>query len=830
MPIINNIDYELPLVVLSGYGDVQADAGVLQYFQITIAGVSDLSAIGTFLTIVGGSVDVGGSSTLFALGRIGDEPNVFGVVDVGGTSGLTIDPLLGVRGKAVLTGVAELFPSPSIAEAERSEFNIFLTIADLPGVGFAAVYSARITAGGVGYPIRNFSFTEGTADAGSQLNVTLQKPSDRAAILAADEFSFEIYDNGTWKTLFESGRRTAAAFSFGWSEGRPADALTVSTAAEISAKLEKSPRRNLTIYDPLREDIDADDFEKILDENGVQYSHELKTISGMKLHQLLNYVFVTRCGFASVETNLPNDPIRRLDVGITDTFNDAIAGVIGIFRPLMFVAADVLYILDSTIALPTGFASPVALPASQYKNAQLQITEQAADGFVVSYVDSERDYDYFDDREVDLPDSVFGTAGSSDYTETAVTYTYRDFYKYSTPATPIRTERVGVTTTVRGILDGDLQQITQTVETIEFDGKLRLASIDKRRTAAIPDLSGTFPIVTREIRRETTRFEYKPDIKNPRREVLAKTSKRVTGLVMTDTENTHMDLPFRQEFYNAWRSGNFTGNGQTVETETIETDIETLEQNNRGQNEMRRIIVDYMTTPPNVHGDVTDARGGDATTNAQTSATKEVIVYRTGLTDRTDAKLIGMAGGEFKIANLKALAKRRLDKRQVRTGSIELKGLNLSFGRGTVLTLVDRDGNAAGSYVVEGRSIAGQNLGLREQLTSQILSVAEIATNGPGLTIGTAAAGGILLNAGGTAAFTLSINCESGYELAADSDNADVRVWAKANAGDAFQNIHSSPIDLTPYAGTARTFYFELRIDAGADDGNEIVAIVVRRG
>ncbi len=830
MPIIENIDYELPLAILSGFGDIEADGGVLQYLYATLPGSSELFATGTFLSLIGGTVDVGGASDLYALGRLNGEPNVFGVVNLLGTSGLETSPFTGIRGKANILGIGTLFPRAVVAEAERSEFVIFLTIADLPGVGFSGKYSARIYAAGVGYPIRGYTFTEGTADQGSQLNVTLQKPGDRAAVLAADEFEFQIYDNGSWRTMFESGQRTGGAFSFSWADGRPADSLSISTAAEISQRLERSPRRNLTIYDPTREEINADDFEGILDENGVVYSHELKTISGMKLHDLLRYVFVTRCGFTNIEPTLPNDPIRRLDVKITETFNDAIATVIGIYRPLMFVQANTLFILDGTLALPAGFASPVALNASQYKNAQLQIVEQAADGFVVQYVDSERDYDYYQDRDVDVPTSVFGNEGSSDYTETDIVYTFRDFYKLSSPATPTRTERVGVTTTVRGMLNGELQEITETTETIEFDAKLRIKSIDKRKTAAIPDLSETFPIVTREIRRERTDFEYKPDIKDPKREVLAKTSKRITGLVMTDTENTHLDQPFRQEFYNAWRAGNFTGDGQTVDDATIQQHIETLEQNNRGQNEMRLLIVDYLTDPPNVHADVTDARGGDATTNAQTSATKETIVYRTGLTDRTDAKLVGMPGGEFKLTNLKALAKRRLDKRQLRTGSIELKGLNLSFGRGTVLTLFDRDGSAAGSYVVEGRTISGANLGTREQTTSQILSVSEISTNGPLLTIGVATAGGVLLNAGGTSAFTLSIECQAGYELTAEADDANVRFWAKANAGDAFQNIHSSPIDLTPYAGSARTFYFELRINGAAADGNEIVKIVVNRG
>lgn len=828
MPLIDHVDHELPLAILQGFSTLEADGVAQQFLYVTIEGVSALFASGTFIDLNGG-VEIAGTSDLFALGRLNGEPNEFGVVTLAGTSGIDFAGITLLGGKAIIAGTSALLLGGTLAEADRNQFRIHLIIADLPGVAAGAVYSARIFADGVGYPIRAFQFDEGTAFAGSKLNVTLQKPSDRDAILAAGSFTFDIHDNGTWRTMFESGRRVGGQFAFAWTEGRPNDGLSVSSAGPITEKLEKSPRRNLTIYDPTREDIDADAFEGILDENGVEYEHELKRIADMRVHDLFDYVFRQRCGFTAIETTIPDDPIRRLDVGITETFNDAVAGVIGLYRPLMFVKNDVLYILDSSIALPSGFVTPVELNGNQYKNAQFNIVEQVADGYVVQYTDSDRDFDYYQDRDVDVPTAVFGNEGSDDYTETDVVITFRDFYKLSTPATPIRTEKVGQVTTVRGMLDGELQEISELTETIEFDSKFRLASIDKRKTAAIPDLSETFPIITREIRREITEFEYKPDIQNPRREILAKRSVRVTGLVMTDTANTHLDQPFRQEFYNAWRSGNFTGDGQTVDTATISTEIETTEQNARGQNEVRLIAVDYMTDPPNVHTDATSAHGGDASTNAQTASQKEVIIYRTGLTDRTNAKLQTFNGGEFRLANLKALAKRRLDQRQLRTGTIELKGLNLSFGRGTVLTLVDRDGSPAGAYIVEGRSIAGDALGTREQTTRQVLQVQEINTDGPGLTIGVAEAGAVLLNAGGTKAFTLSIECRSGYSLTAEADDANVRFWAKATVGGSFQNIHSSPIDLTPFAGTAHTFYFELRIDGAATDGDEIVSILVKR-
>lgn len=78
-------------------------------------------------------------------------------------------------------------------------------------------------------------------------------------------------------------------------------------------------------------------------------------------------------------------------------------------------------------------------------------------------------------------------------------------------------------------------------------------------------------------------------------------------------------------------------------------------------------------------------------------------------------------------------------------------------------------------------------------------------------------------------AFTLQIECFDGFSLFATSPDADVVTWAKANPGDSFQNIQSSPIDLTPFAGTTRTFYFETRVANGAAFISELITIQVGR-
>jgi hypothetical protein len=827
MPLIIPYSSPPPLAVLGGGSTFTANGVASQHLRATIAGGSGFTPNGRLLIVVATPATLAGHSTFSARGRIGSEANVFGLVDVGGGSAMSAAGHTVINGLAVLAGSSGFSATGRVAEGDQAEFNIFLTVGNVAGPGYAAAYSARIYADGVSYPIKAFTYSEGRLDAGASLECTLQRPADRAAILAATSFKFDVYDNGSWTTLFDTGKRAGGNFGFAWTDGRPADALAVSTVGPIAEALAKSPARNLTIYDSLREAINAADYESIYDENGIAYPHDLHPIADMRLNDLLSYVFVTKCGFTAVQTNLPNFPIRRADASITGTYLESVAAAIGVFEPLIFADANnVLWVLDSTVALPAGFsAAVVEIGHTQYKNAQFRITDQTADGYVVQYSDSGALFDYFGDRDVADDAVKTGTSGNADYTETYITRRYRDYYKISNPAVPVRTEKILETTRVRAYYNGVLIDLSETNETIEFDAKLRLRGISKTTDATIPDITDAgFSAISEQVRSESTEFVYLPDPTNPRREYLARTEKRIDGLLAIDSQNQHLGRPFKQEFYNAWRAGNLSGRVATT-TGPIQTVTETVYLQKSGQVEVRTRTVDFMTTPPVVINETTDARAGDITTNGENSATHETIVYRTGLSARTDNKLETLAVGELPIAFARPLARRRLDRRQRKTGSVNLKGLNLAFGRGSVFKLLDRDGGSAGTFIVEGRSISGANLGDRSQQTNQILEVTEITANGPAIAIATAPPGGVVAAAGSTTAFTLDFEGRTGFSLTATCADANVRVWAKAASGDAFQNLHTTPLSTAPFTGGIHTYFFELRIGGGAANGNYTVAI-----
>lgn len=83
--------------------------------------------------------------------------------------------------------------------------------------------------------------------------------------------------------------------------------------------------------------------------------------------------------------------------------------------------------------------------------------------------------------------------------------------------------------------------------------------------------------------------------------------------------------------------------------------------------------------------------------------------------------------------------------------------------------------------------------------------------------------------AGSNITFSLLIDCQADYSLSAVSPDAGIVIWGKAEPGDAFQNLQTTPIVLTPYFPGRKTFYFECRIDAGEPNETLIYQIIVKK-
>ncbi len=725
----------MPLIIRSY--DVPPDAFLRRFRDLTVSASVDKHIScridrGRTVTIAAGrivpdAITIDRGRTFSAFGRLNDDANKFGAATLPRGRTDVFAASRKIKAKAIFPRGRDLEVIGRVQSHDSDTLSIFLTITDPATPGLGDTLSARIIADGITYEIKSYAFSAGSDNSGVSVNCILLKPTDRAVLEAADVFTFDLYKNGSWRTMFTGGVRSGLGFAFSdLKDGKPTDNLSVSSNGQVSAKLEKSPANNLTVYDPARVQVAASDFRTIFTTDGIPYDQDLHAIAAMDLFALLRYVFVTKCGFTDYKTTLPpNYPIRRADFEITDSFYSGIAPHVGMFSPLLFVRDDVVWLLDSTAGIPAGFPAPFALTADKYIDAQFTDTALNADGFIVEFSDVETDYDYTTTNEVIDDPETSGEFGDPGYMETVRVRTYRSYFKTSNPFVPVRVDKIIDITTVSANVGGTFLTVSIDREDASFDTFGHPSSIHRDLSGRIPDIATTgFPLIFPTLIIEDTRFNYTVEHNNSRRKVLSKVVKEERGLISVDNETLHLGRPFKQCFVEAMAAGNLKS-GLATEFGAIRTSTETHTQLPAGETEVRTRIVNFLTNPAQTTGSTTDARGGDGSVNGQTGATGQVIVFRTGAT-RTDAKMQVLSVGELPSRLAINLARRILARRTRRRGNITLLGLNLDFDRGTMFELFDRDGFSVGNFVVEGFSIQANNLGTSAQKTRQVLEVVQL--------------------------------------------------------------------------------------------------------
>jgi len=660
-----------PVVVLAAVSTLSANAGSTQGLSANLVSETPVTA-----RLGGGiSADLVSETPVFARGRIGDEPNVFGTATLISETTLEADPVSGIGGLAVLASETSLSAVGFIRQPTQSVLRLLVDVEASQADIKNNVISARISADGVDYPISSFGYSESRGDAGASVAVTLTKSSDKAAIESATNIKFEVYKNGVWSELFSTGERAQTGFSV----ASTGDQLTLSTAATIAERLERSPDNNLTIYDNLRLSLDSTDFESIFDTDGIEYSHDLTKEPGLTLFRLLEIVATQKMGFASYQTNLPDHALRRADFSITQSYLDGIAGHIGVFQPLIFVQGDTLWIIDGTADFPAGFPAPKTISADQIINAQLGTTNRRIDGYVLQFSQDESDFDYIQTRTETLTPETIGNFGDADYSKTTTKQTFDDYFKSSQPFTAVRTVKTKEESTTERQVDGITRTVGEETEVLDYDSLGRLIKITKTSKALIPGVDGMNSLET--VRTEEQTLTYKVDVTNPRRQMLTQVIKRASGLVAVDEENLQLGKVFKQDYSRAFEAGNIT-ESMLLEFQTIETIEEKFRRARNGEIEGRRRRINLLTDPPTVTEGGTDVRPGDLSVNSQTSESKEVIVKKSAVISPS-ARFVPIAVAELPIDQAVPVAKRLLAKSNLTTGQVTLVGFDLTLNRGS---------------------------------------------------------------------------------------------------------------------------------------------------
>lgn len=722
MPIINPILSNTPLAILSGAATMEVHLSGGIGLKPRCYGTSEL--IVRLSRTAAGAATIENSSSLEVFGRLNNEPNKFGAAILEANSTLEINPRRLLRGVAILSGSSGITAKGRINAPDSDELILLVKVIDPFLPGFGKTYSARLGVDGDFLPIKDFSFNAGRDLAGIDLNVTLARQADRGAFDSSSLFNFDFFNDSAWKTLFSSGKLKADQFSIGYQNGRATDNATLSTNAPVSAMLDKSPNNNQTFYDSSRLTLNLSEFQDLFDTDGNRYSHELFSKPGLTFYELCNSIFVDICGFSDVKTTIKDFPIQRADFSIFETYFDGVSKHIGVYSPLVFVKNNVLWLLDSTAQVPSDFAIAEPLTIDKYKSADLSKGQGAIDGFVIQYSEIGDEYDYFLFRDDDPEITESGNLFDSDYSKTTTITTWRDYYKNSNSAIPIRSERSKRSTISAGTF-GDV--IASEIETFEYDSLSRATKTTIVSEKVIPALADPFEFSLTKVSEKTITYKYKADLFNPRRTFCYLTEETEFGLIMIDENRPQLGKPFKQSFDKAYFNGNLEP-GQTTDFVAISKTTKTLTQKPNGQFSSITRFVDFLKGQDG-QGFIVTTTGtesaGDITINAQTSQTKEAIVLKSGAA-RTNRKMLQLSGGEIPLKDLIELARRRIDRIGKRSGSVLLKGVDLSCDRGTIREIFGRDNQSLGVFMIEGFQITGRDLGLSTQQTNQTIEVFQL--------------------------------------------------------------------------------------------------------
>ncbi len=647
-----------------------------------------------------------------AAGRINSEPNVFGACSADmNPIGFAVSPVLNQNGLCVIDlGLIDFEVNASTREFEQSELLFSCDIFPARQIGYYREFAEKLTVDGTEIKIREWTYDEPADRTGANLNITLLDPADGELLTNYSSVKFETGEKiggvWEWETLVDSSRAESSSFSLARTNNAPSDTYSFSCLGDLNSKLNKCAATDLVIYDSARQTLRQEDFEPTLDTDGREYKTKLEPTVNLKLSDLFEKVFVTRCGFSRVSTNLPDYAVSRVDFEPGNSYYESLKGFFGTFEPLTFESGGELNIIDATAVLPSGFPAPRTIGISKARALSTEANRGRLDGFRVVYTEDERNFDYITYETKTYTESS-GDFGTPNYTETDFEIRYREYRKFAQPAIVLskKLEYKRKTT-----LNADFVETNETIERYFYDAFGDNVRREKTVSARVPDLGNNGVLTLQTVREEKERFDYASHPFQKRKRYLRRRELNVSGIISIDSENQQLGADFERELPVAFRSGNIVED-MTTRFGAIRTETETNEPLRNGNVRVGNWEYDHLSAL--VIRDEEEERPGEIGISAFQTAQNKIYVFDADNAERSTERIETFNVGELPLTIAIPLARRVLKKRKTKPLrlSMELIGRDTTIRKGTPITAAGRDGNIIGTFLVEGRSLRGSKDG-----------------------------------------------------------------------------------------------------------------------
>lgn len=590
--------------------------------------------------------------------------------------------------------------------------------ADSGGLGTAAVglvYEARCQVvqqgSGVLLPVLSFKFDAEPGAMGSSLAVVLADP---AATVNEDDrirVRIGIQNAGAteWVKLVGGARirETSIVTSY------LGDVVSFKAVNPMRDKWARSPRRPLVLFDPEQVtlvELTAQQQRDIVDADREVITPEFEPRESFDLQQLLEFVYVTKCGFSQVITNIPNFPLKRADFTLETTWHSIAAAEIGAFSPVYGSDdEDVLFILDPQGVLPEGLAAKKLKPRGYSQMSQVRDTAGMVNAVLLNYRDNTDTAGEFsggesDRVDVEEPEEV-GTYGQAGWQRT-VAYSFHKLF-HDNPNDPTDVTRDIVWKVDRhtsAVVDGIIREISIESQVDQWTEDWRLMIGYTKSIQIYTILPGTSAVM-RDCETHVNVISYAVSQSEPGESYKTGETTTVTGTVLS-TDNGD-DPPTLISLYDAHAANSITDDQDVLLATPISSLIEKWKQIAPDQIAQQYTKINQLTgvctqSKTFIHTGTLAVRTGAQTPTAR------MLLTSGDIPEEEARPPLQFNSGNIPYDIARPLAERLLELRgaKPRTISFELAGLDLSLRRGSLRRVFTRDGTKYLVFVT-GYSVSG---------------------------------------------------------------------------------------------------------------------------
>ena len=576
-------------------------------------------------------------------------------------------------------------------------------------VGFAYAIRAEVVLQGAGtlLPVQSFVFDVPAGGMGSSLRVVLADP--RATVNEDDRIRVRIgiADGGRteWLKLVGGARITEINNETGYLSDR----VSFTAVNPMADRWARSPRRPLVLYDPAQTtliSVSASVARDIVDSERVAITPEFRVLASLDLHQLMQFVYIEKCGFSRVITNIDNYSLKRCDFTIEATWHSVVASEIGAFEPVYGSDDDdVLFILDPQGALPDDL--PATLKKLKPRAYSAMASQRQVGGMVnaviLNYRDNSSAASEFSGAQTDRFTQHIEEAGSSGeagWHRTVENRFIKDFHDNPNDPTDVTRSIIWKTDTrVSAMVGGFAREVSIESQTDFWTSDWRLKVGYEKIVQAAAKLPGETVGLMREVQREYNRVVWEASQSRPGEMFKVWEVTQVTGTVLS-TDTGDPENPELISLYDANRT-NSVSDDQTVElTRPISTVTERFRDTAEDQLESKAQKINQLIGVLD-RNQTFQHTGTTAVRIDPQQITARMLITNTSVPDEEARPPLQFNAGNIPFASALPLAQRLLDRRgsKPRTITFELAGLDLTLRRGTLRRIFTRDGQVFRTFI-----------------------------------------------------------------------------------------------------------------------------------